>query len=84
MKALPETHLVVTGYTDNVGSAEVNQSLSEQRAEPSANWMAGGGIPASRIIALGRGPADPIATNSTPEGRHTNRRIEATLEGITP
>ena len=85
LKALPETHLVVTGYTDNVGSAEVNQSLSEQGHRSwSANWMAGGGIPTSRIIALGRGPADPIATNSTSEGRHTNRRIEATLEGITP
>jgi len=84
LKKLPEARLVVTGYTDNAGSAAVNQSLSEQRAQVVVDWMVRGGIPASRVIALGRGPADPIADNSTPEGRQKNRRIEATLEGITP
>jgi outer membrane protein OmpA-like peptidoglycan-associated protein len=84
LKSLPEARLVVTGYTDNVGSADVNQSLSEQRAQVVVDWMVKGGIPANRVIALGRGPADPIATNSTPAGRQKNRRIEATVEGITP
>lgn len=84
LKRLPEARLVVTGYTDNVGSAAVNQSLSEQRAQVVADWMIRGGIPATRVVALGRGPADPIATNSTPAGQDKNRRVEATLEGITP
>lgn len=84
LKKLPEARLVVTGYTDNAGSAAVNQSLSEQRAQVIVDWMVRGGIPASRVLALGRGPADPIADNSTPEGRQKNRRIEGTLEGITP
>jgi outer membrane protein OmpA-like peptidoglycan-associated protein len=84
LKKLPEARLVVTGYTDNVGSADVNQSLSEERAQVVVDWMVRGGIPASRIQALGRGSADPIADNSTPEGRLANRRIEATLEGIQP
>lgn len=84
LKKLPEARLVVTGYTDNVGAADVNQSLSELRAQVVVDWMVRGGIPASRVLALGRGPADPIATNNTPAGRLKNRRIEATLEGIRP
>lgn len=84
LKKLPEARLIVTGYTDNVGAPEVNQSLSEERAQVVVDWMVRGGIPANRIQALGRGAADPLATNTTPEGRLANRRIEATLEGIQP
>ena len=85
LRQLPESKLVITGYTDSAGPADVNQSLSEQRARKIvADFMVVRGIPADRIVALGRGPADPIADNSTPEGRQRNRRIEATLEGVTP
>ncbi len=84
LKKIPESTLVITGYTDNVGSAEVNQSLSEQRAQLVVNFMVAHGVPANRVIAIGRGEADPIASNDTLEGRRKNRRIEGTLEGIKP
>ena len=84
LQRIPEATLVLTGYTDNVGSVSVNQSLSEQRAQVVADYMISRGIPPNRVVALGRGPADPIADNNTPEGRLKNRRIEATLEGLTP
>ena len=84
LKELPEAKLVITGYTDNVGPAEVNQSLSEQHPQVVVDWMVKGGIPARRVVALGRGPADPIADNDTESGRQKNRRIEATLDGVTP
>lgn len=84
LKLIPESTLVITGYTDNVGSAQVNQSLSEQRAQLVVDFMVKRGIPQDRIVAIGRGEADPIATNSTAAGRQKNRRIEGTLEGINP
>ena len=84
LKKIPESTLVITGYTDNVGAAVVNQSLSEQRAQLVVNFMVMHGIPANRIIAIGRGEADPIASNATPAGRQKNRRIEGTLEGVMP
>lgn len=84
LKRLPETTLVITGYTDNVGSEQVNQSLSEQRAQLVVNYMVAHGIPANRITGIGRGPADPIADNSTRAGRQKNRRIEGVLEGLMP
>lgn len=84
LRRIPEATLVLTGYTDNTGPADVNQSLSEQRAQVVARYMISHGIPANRVVALGRGSADPIADNNTALGRLKNRRIEGTLEGIRP
>ncbi len=84
LKRLPESTLVINGYTDNVGPPAVNVALSKQRAQLVVDFMVAHGIPANRIIAVGRGDADPIGDNATPEGRQKNRRIEGTLEGIMP
>ncbi len=74
----PEVKLLIKGYTDNIGAPEVNQQLSQQRAEAVANVLiVNYGISKDRITATGLGEADPVASNDTAEGRAMNRRIEA-------
>jgi outer membrane protein OmpA-like peptidoglycan-associated protein len=72
----PNTTIQVIGHTDNVGTAAVNQRLSEQRAAAVANVLISNGTPAWRIRTFGRGFNQPIASNATPEGRAQNRRVE--------
>ncbi len=84
LEKVPEATLVITGHTDSSGSTAFNQRLSLQRAQAIVDYMVSKGIPANRIKAVGRGEAEPIADNSTLEGRMRNRRIEGTLEGIMP
>jgi len=66
----------IAGYTDNTGSLENNYSLSRARAESVRSWLVRRGIPATRLTAVGMGPRDPVAPNTTPDGRSRNRRIE--------
>jgi outer membrane protein OmpA-like peptidoglycan-associated protein len=72
----PDTNIQVYGYTDNVGSAEYNLNLSNQRAASVKAYLVGKGLSAARFTTSGLGIADPIATNDTPEGRSQNRRVE--------
>lgn len=76
LKQFPDTDVTVVGFTDNTGSVQLNQNLSEQRAESVVNYLESQGIPASRLKAVGMGENDPIASNDTPEGRAQNRRVE--------
>ncbi len=76
LKQFPDTDVTVVGYTDNTGSVQLNQNLSEQRAQSVVNYLESQGIPASRLKAVGMGENDPIASNSTVEGRAQNRRVE--------
>ena len=72
------TQVEVKGYTDSRGSADYNQQLSERRAKAVANILVEKfGIDASRVAATGLGENDPIADNSTAEGRAENRRVVA-------
>ncbi|MBL4653042.1 MAG: PD40 domain-containing protein [Flavobacteriales bacterium] len=64
------------GHTDNQGSKETNQILSENRAKSVLDYLVSKGIEASRLTYKGYGDAMPIATNETPEGRQQNRRTE--------
>lgn len=66
----------IDGYTDSDGSARSNQILSEQRADAVKNWLISKGIEAGRISAVGFGEENPIADNTTKEGKAKNRRIE--------
>ncbi|MEM8792779.1 MAG: OmpA family protein [Pseudomonadota bacterium] len=66
----------VTGFTDSQGREEMNQRLSQIRAEAVMDALIAAGIPYTRLEAVGMGEAFPIATNETPEGRALNRRIE--------
>lgn len=71
--------LKLAGHTDNTGSRELNLRLSKERAEAVKSYLVSKGANASRIEATGYGPDQPIATNSTAEGRQQNRRVEFTL-----
>jgi outer membrane protein OmpA-like peptidoglycan-associated protein len=69
------TSIDVLGHTDSVGSDELNQRLSEQRARSVAEYLAGQGVLPVRLLIAGRGKTQPIASNDTPEGRAQNRRV---------
>lgn len=67
---------VVTGFTDNTGSAEANRQVSAQRAATVRNALVAAGVPASRVGSVGAGAERPIADNGTEGGRAQNRRVE--------
>lgn len=75
----PDSVVVVTGHTDNVGDADYNLDLSQRRAGSVASELLANGVSASRIQTIGRGEDAPIATNLTPEGRSQNRRVEVVI-----
>lgn len=70
---------IVLGHTDNTGSEETNKLISKQRADFVKNYMVDNGINADKIHTEGRWSLDPIADNSTEEGRAKNRRTSITL-----
>lgn len=72
----PASRIEVIGHTDNVGSAALNQDLSQRRAASVANVLVMNGVPAGRIVTLGRGEDAPVASNLTEQGRAQNRRVE--------
>ncbi|MDO4250203.1 MAG: OmpA family protein [Moraxella sp.] len=74
--AHPDIKVAVNGYTDNVGNAAKNQALSEGRAKAVADAIAALGVDKARLSAHGYGDKDPVADNSTEEGRAQNRRVE--------
>ena len=72
----PNTTVQVVGHTDNTGTASYNQNLSRQRANSVTQVLIGAGVPEYRLVPVGRGEDQPIASNLTPEGRANNRRVE--------
>ena len=77
----PEAQIDVEGHTDNLGSAERNMELSQQRADAVRTYLISQGVQADRLTAIGYGPTRPVATNSTRQGRITNRRVVFSLKG---
>lgn len=71
----PETRMTVAGYTDSTGSEELNQKLSEKRAESVKNALVGEGVNPARITTVGYGENKPVADNDTEAGRQLNRRV---------
>jgi outer membrane protein OmpA-like peptidoglycan-associated protein len=72
-------HVRVVGHTDSVGSDQVNDRLSYERAEVVKRYLEDRGVAAARIEAVGRGEHEPIADNNTDAGRARNRRVELFL-----
>ncbi|GGG23790.1 membrane protein [Pontibacter amylolyticus] len=73
------TNIIIEGHTDNTGSRELNQGLSERRAQSVANYARTKGVDASRMQAKGYAFDQPIADNTTAEGRSQNRRVEVII-----
>ena len=72
-------NLKLSGYTDNRGSEWVNLKISKDRAEAIRTYLIHKGVNASHITAVGYGSAQPIADNTTNEGRQANRRVEFSI-----
>ena len=79
LQAYPNTTVQVIGHTDNTGAASYNQSLSVARANSVTNILLQNGVAPSRVIAMGRGEDQPIASNLTADGRRQNRRVEIVI-----
>ena len=72
----PITSVTIVGHTDSTGSDAVNNPLSFDRANSARDYLVGRGVAAQRIATDGRGEREPIADNSTAQGRGKNRRVE--------
>ena len=82
LKKYDNTNVMITGFTDSVGDAAYNQTLSEERASSVGSFLKSQNISSNRIFTQGRGKRDPIATNATAQGRSMNRRVVITLRPI--
>ncbi|MBN2518870.1 MAG: OmpA family protein, partial [Bacteroidales bacterium] len=81
MKKNPSVIAEISGHTDNIGTNEDNQILSENRAEAVANYLAKHNIDPKRLSTKGYGESRPVDTNENEEGRAQNRRTEFTIIG---
>jgi OOP family OmpA-OmpF porin len=72
----PNLKFSIEGHTDNQGTKDLNQPLSQRRAKAVESWLIDKGIPSNRLQSKGWGDSKPIDTNDTPEGRANNRRVE--------
>ncbi|BAV32634.1 membrane protein [Sulfuricaulis limicola] len=76
LKGAQVEQITVTGHTDSSGSKQLNQSLSERRADAVKAYLVSKGLDGSRIDAKGAGDTQPVASNKTADGRAQNRRVE--------
>ena len=79
LQKYPDTNVLVEGHTDNTGTDAINQPLSEQRAQSVANALTAQSVASSRITTKGYGSTQPVADNSTAEGKQANRRVEVAI-----
>lgn len=77
----PGLRVEIGGHTDNVGNAEYNMTLSQQRADAVKNYLVEKGIAANRLVSKGYGFSNPIADNDTEQNRAKNRRTEIKIIG---
>ena len=79
--AYPTLDIEVGGYTDNVGGNDMNQMLSEKRADAVRDYLVEQGVVTTSISAKGFGNASPVASNDNSAGRQENRRVELVVSG---
>ncbi len=78
-----KTYVDVLGHTDSVGTDAFNQTLSEQRSNTVASYLSQKGVKQARLATRGYGESQPRASNTTEEGRASNRRVEIRLVPVT-
>lgn len=76
LKQYPDTEILVAGHTDNVGTAEYNMKLSQQRADAVSSVLKANSVTRNRLTILGYGEKNPVADNVSDSGREQNRRVE--------
>ncbi|MFO7261015.1 MAG: OmpA family protein [bacterium] len=79
LQEFDKTSVLLVGHTDSVGSEEYNQRLSERRARAAAEFLIAQGVSRDRIVAIGRGELEPVASNDDEWGRQQNRRVEVAI-----
>lgn len=77
-----KTYLVIIGHTDNVGTTEYNQALSQRRANAVRDYLQNQGVVPERLETLGKGETEPRAANTSEDGRSLNRRVEILVEPV--
>ena len=80
LKKLPEQRLVVEGHTDAKGAEDVNYDLSVLRANAVKDFLTSRGVERNRVESIGFGESRPIASNTSAEGRASNRRVEIVVQ----
>jgi outer membrane protein OmpA-like peptidoglycan-associated protein len=79
LKKYDDTEILIEGHTDDRGTEEYNQQLSEQRAASVGDLLLSLGVSDTRVTQVGYGESQPIADNATEEGRRLNRRVEVAI-----
>jgi outer membrane protein OmpA-like peptidoglycan-associated protein len=81
IRTFGEPDVIIEGHTDSTGSAEVNELLSQERAESVRQYLlANKTLSNDQIVAVGYGSSKPLASNETEEGRAVNRRIDVIIK----
>jgi outer membrane protein OmpA-like peptidoglycan-associated protein len=82
MNEYPKRTAAIEGYTDSMGSDEMNQSLSERRADAVKRYLIDQGVGSARLTSTGRGENSPVADNESAAGRQQNRRVEVVISQL--
>jgi outer membrane protein OmpA-like peptidoglycan-associated protein len=82
MNEYPKRTASIEGYTDSMGSEEMNQSLSQRRADAVKGYLVGQGVNSARLSSSGRGENSPVADNESASGRQQNRRVEVVISQV--
>ncbi len=81
-KQYDQNSIEIVGHTDNTGSYQYNQTLSQRRAQSVASYLISQGVNGMRVSTRGMGPDQPVASNATAAGRAQNRRVEINLRPL--